>query len=285
MIRLLRLDDNIKLKGDRMSVVKSDTPTQYNDVLDILEQHGFTFNQMFVKECLQALTQTLMDIEVSQMLDASHYERNTTRRAYRNGYRSTVWNSSIGDIELRIPKLRRGTYYPDQLLNDPRISEMLVQLIRVSVLYGIDEGYVAEMLSKLDLIPLSSYEIHQLCDVIRVYVERFDKETESIKEHNRPTERLPINYHRHQLLNRKRLVHEQLEIIDTNEGLRLDSEFWQDFARRLIQAGLIEENHQSMLSGVNPYALLQLDDSESVLHPNFAQYVHPLYENDYQWIA
>ena len=74
-------------------------------------------------------------------------------------------------------------------------------------------------------------------------------------------------------------------MIDSDDRLRRDREFWQDFARRLIEAGLIEENHQSTLSSVNPYASLQFDDSNVISHLNFAYMNYPLYIEDYQLIA
>jgi hypothetical protein len=259
-------------------VAKSDTSRHYNDILAILKHHGFTFNSMLVKDCLQALTQTLMDIEVSQMLDASRYERNTTRRAYRNGYRSTVWNTSIGNIDLRIPKLRRGTYYPDRLLNDSYVSKMLIHLIRMCILQGIDEDYVAGTVSALKLITLSSYEIQQLCDGIRLHLELSDSATDSVNDKSVLTDRLLISDYRYGLLSRKRRVH-------VEETLQLDSEFWQDFMRRLVQAGLVVESDQAMLSGNNPYASLRLDENHSILCLDFAQYIYSPYEEDYQWIA
>ena len=251
-----------------MPVEKTDTFIQYNEISRILKRYGVSFNQAMLKNCLQVLTQTLMDIEVSQILDASRYERNSSRRAYRNGYRSTMWNTLIGDIELRVPKLRRGTYYPDQLLNDPRVSELLLQLITVCIVRGIDEDFVAETLKTLDLFEISPYEIHQVCDAIRSYVELSDTESSYNSEDNRSGERLLASYNRHRLL---------------NDNTHTDSEFWKDFARRLIQAGLIVENEQSVLAIVNPYASLQLDDSACIL--DFADYIYPLYEEDYLRIA
>lgn len=250
-----------------MSVEKSDTFIQYDEIFHRLKQYGLSFNQARLKDCLQALTQTLMDIEVSQILDASRYERNSSRRAYRNGYRSTMWNTPIGNIDLRVPKLRRGTYYPDQLLNDARVSEGLLQLITICLLRGIDEDNVSETLSALDLIVLSPYETHQICDVIRLYA---DVSIPTVNnEDNLTGERLPLTIHRQRLL---------------NDNHHADSKFWQDFARRLIESGLIIESDQSVLASINPYALLQLDES-CVLHLDFAEHIHPLYEEDYLWIA
>ena len=249
-----------------MSVGKSDTFLHYNEISHFLKRNGLSLNQTLLKDCLQALMQTLMDIEVSQILDASRYERNNSRRAYRNGYRSTIWNTVIGNIELRVPKLRRGTYYPDQLLNDFQVSDLLLELITVCILQGTDEKYVSEILSALNFMDLSAYEIHQVCDVIRLYADLSEPES----SYNGDIQRLPITYQRQRLLNHRH-----------NE----DSEFWHDFARRLIEAGLIVESDQSVLASVNPYALLECDDSESILQADFAQYIYPLYEEDYLWIA
>jgi len=268
-----------------MTDEKTDTFIQYDEISHMLKQYGVSFNQTVLKECLQALTQTLMDIEVSQILDASRYERNTTRRAYRNGYRSTVWTTSIGNLELRVPKLRSGTYYPDRLLNDSHISDVLIQLIAVCLVQGIDEEYVAQILSTLELMPLSPYEIHQACDAMRVNLSLSETEIMSIKDNNGLASRFPTNYSRHRLLNGNRHTDEQLDVIAAHERLRLDHDFWKDFVRRLVQAGLIVEHHQSILSSVNPYAVLQLDESDVVLHVDFADYIHRLYKEDYQQIA
>lgn len=281
---ILRLDDNIELKGDWMAREKSDTVIQYDEISHMLKQFGVSFNQTVLKDCLQALTQTLMDIEVSQILDASRYERNATRRAYRNGYRSTVWVTSIGNIELRVPKLRRGTYYPDRILNDSQVSEVLIHLIVVCLVHGINDSYVAQTLSGLDLVRLSPYEIHQVCDAIRVHLLLSDN-TIIVRDNNGLARRLSDNYSRHRLLNGNQHTEAYIDRMSTNVRLRRDREFWKDFVRRLLQAGLIVENHQSLLSSVNPYAVLQFDESNPVLHFDFADHIHSLYKEDYQEIA
>lgn len=267
-----------------MAKENSDTIKHYDEISYILNQFGISFNQTVLKDCLQALTQTLMDIEVSQILDASRYERNTTRRAYRNGYRSTVWATSIGNLELRVPKLRRGTYYPDRILNDSQVSDALIQLIVVCLVQGIDEAYVAQVLSTLDLVSLSPYEIHQACDAIRVQLLSAD-DTIIVNDNNGLVRRLATNYSRHRIMNDNHHGDEELDRIVSTIRLRRDREFWKDFVRRLVQAGLVVENQQSILSSVNPYAVLQLDESNPVLHLDFADHIHSLYKEDYQQIA
>ncbi len=262
-----------------MAIEKSDTIIQYDEISHILKQLGVSFNQNVLKDCLQ-----LMDIDVSQILDASRYERNTTRRAYRNGYRSTVWATSLGNLELRVPKLRSGTYYPDRILNDSQVGDVLIQLIVVCLVQGINEEYVSQTLSSLDLMSLSPYEIHRACDAVRVQLSSTD-ESIIISDNIRLARRLPTTYSRHRLMNGNRNMDEQIDRIVSNVRLQRDREFWKDFVRRLVQAGLIEENHQSVLSSVNPYAVLQLDESNPVLQFDFAEHIHSLHKEDYQQIA
>ncbi len=82
-------------------------------LLAYLQALGDETDVGFLRESLRVTLQLVMEMEVSAILEASPYERNDQRRAYRNGYRERVWDSPLGEIQLRIPKLRKGTYYPD----------------------------------------------------------------------------------------------------------------------------------------------------------------------------
>ncbi len=75
-----------------------------------------------IRAALASAAHAAMEAEVSDQLNAGHYERTDGRRAYRNGYRQRVWRTAYGDVELHIPRLRRGTYYPS-LLDNPRQAE------------------------------------------------------------------------------------------------------------------------------------------------------------------
>jgi putative transposase len=66
----------------------------------------------FWRQSIPAVIQLLMESEVSQQIDAGHYERSDGRKAYRNGYRTRHWQTPAGEVTLKIPKLRRGTYTP-----------------------------------------------------------------------------------------------------------------------------------------------------------------------------
>ena len=71
-----------------------------------------------LREGVQTLAQMLMEFEVSNQIGAGYYERSPERIAYRNGYRTRRWDTRAGAIELKIPKLTAGTYFPSLL--EPR---------------------------------------------------------------------------------------------------------------------------------------------------------------------
>src|SRR5262249_40535713 len=69
----------------------------------------------FLWEAVLVVAALLMEIEVKQQLGADRYERTEERTTYRNGYRERDWQTRVGDVPLRIPKLRKGSYFPSLL--------------------------------------------------------------------------------------------------------------------------------------------------------------------------
>ena len=71
-----------------------------------------TANVDFLREGLRLLVQVFIEFEISDVIEATPHERSSSRRSYRNGYRRRTWMTSLGELTLEIPKLRKGTYYP-----------------------------------------------------------------------------------------------------------------------------------------------------------------------------
>jgi len=69
----------------------------------------------FLRLGVEILSQLLMEAEVDQQVGAKKHERSEKRSAYRNGYRKRSWETRVGEIELAISKLRKGSYYPSLL--------------------------------------------------------------------------------------------------------------------------------------------------------------------------
>lgn len=138
-----------------------DTTTQF---LTTLRELGLDLEAEFLPEALRTMTETLMDIDVSRMIDAAHYERNDSRIAYRNGYRQRTWKTSVGKIALNIPKLRSGTYAPDFI--EYETAEALVRLIQQAVVFGVSARDIHAGLRDSGLGEFSSSEIARLQETL-----------------------------------------------------------------------------------------------------------------------
>ena len=78
------------------------------DLLELLRKRGLDGDVDFLREALRVLMDAIMDAEVSTRIGAEHGERSPDRLTHRNGYRSRAWDTRVGTMELRIPKLREG---------------------------------------------------------------------------------------------------------------------------------------------------------------------------------
>ena len=94
------------------------------NLLEYLHKLALEPDADFLRESLKVVTQLLMEAEVAQAVGAQKYERSEERTNHRNGYRERVWETRVGRIDLRIPKLRKGSYFPDWLLEPRRLRNI-----------------------------------------------------------------------------------------------------------------------------------------------------------------
>jgi putative transposase len=132
-------------------------------LLAYLQALGTEMDVGFLRETLRVILQVLMEMEVSAAIEASPYERNGSRRAYRNGYRERVWQSALGEIPLRIPKLRKGTYYPSFIDSLEEAERALLALVQDAYLQGVSSHTVEETLKRLGISPVHQSQIADLC--------------------------------------------------------------------------------------------------------------------------
>src|SRR5713101_6278812 len=72
----------------------------------------------FLRDGVRVLSQALMEVEVSQHLGAERHERSSERTGYRNGFREREWDTRVGTVDLKVPRVRDGGYFPSLL--EPR---------------------------------------------------------------------------------------------------------------------------------------------------------------------
>jgi Transposase, Mutator family len=92
----------------------------------LLEEEGVDF----LRESLRWVVQQLMEAEVSELIGAERGERSPERLTHRNGYRQRAWQTRAGEIELAIPKIRRGSYFPSSLEPRKRSEQALVAVVQ-----------------------------------------------------------------------------------------------------------------------------------------------------------
>ena len=127
----------------------------------------------FLREGVRVLSQALMEVEVSQHLGAERHERTAERGGYRNGYRERAWDTRVGTLELRVPRVRDGGYFPSLLEPRKRAEQALVAVVREAYVQGVSTRRVDELVKALGLDGISKSQVSRLCAALDEEVERF----------------------------------------------------------------------------------------------------------------
>lgn len=113
---------------------------------------------------LEAVMNAVMDADAQDTCGAARGERSEARENSRNGYRPRTLRTAAGDLELAIPKLRRGTYYPEGILGRyTRVEASMVALVREMYVAGVSTRKVERVAEGLGVSSLSSSEVSRLC--------------------------------------------------------------------------------------------------------------------------
>lgn len=128
----------------------------------------------FACRVLGGVMNALMDSEAQQMCGAGRNERSDGRENSRNGYRPRSLKTAVGDVELEIPKLRHGTYYPEGMLARwSRVDTSVAAIVQEMYVCGVSTRKVERVASRLGISSLSSSEVSSLCSDLDAEVEEF----------------------------------------------------------------------------------------------------------------
>ena len=108
------------------------------DPAALLEQHLADASPDLLREMIASFANAMMSAQADQACDAGYGERSAERTSQRNGYRAREWDTRAGTVELAIPKLRQGSFFPDWLLTHRRRAEQaLVTVVATAYLLGV----------------------------------------------------------------------------------------------------------------------------------------------------
>jgi putative transposase len=129
-------------------------------------------------ELIRAGLQALIDAEASQALGAGRYERTEERTNYRNGTRPKTVATTSGDVEVQIPKLRSGSFFPSLLERRRRIDQALHAVIMEAYVHGVSTRNVDDLVAALGVESgVSKSQVSRICAGLDVEIARFRERT------------------------------------------------------------------------------------------------------------
>jgi len=198
-----------------------------------------------LRESLAWMVVELMEAEVTDKAGAALHEKNPERLAHRNGYRERLWKTRAGEIELAIPRLRTGSYFPSFLEPRSRSEQALVAVVQEAYVNGVSTRKVERLITQLGLAGISRSAVSRLCagldEQVRIFRERplegrypylwLDAKVEHVRDRGmvRP-KALVIAYGVHESGRR--------EVVGIDVGEAETEAFWREFLRSLRSRGL-----------------------------------------------
>jgi putative transposase len=198
-----------------------------------------------VREAVRLVIAELMEAEVADLAGAGLYERSPERTTQRNGYRQRQWDTRVGSLELAIPRLRSGSYFPSFLEPRRRSEQALVAVVAEAYVNGVSTRKVERLVAQLGIESMSRSTVSRLCrtldEQVRIFRQRplegrypylwLDAKVERVRE--------PGGV-RHKALVVAYGVHEsgRREVIGIDVGEAETEAFWREFLRALVARGL-----------------------------------------------
>jgi len=129
----------------------------------------------FLRSLAETVLQILMEADVEGMIGAGRYERSGDRSTWRNGYRDRTLDTRLGQLTLRIPKLRTGSYFPPFLEARKTTEKALVSVIQEAWIAGVSTRKVDDLVQAMGLSGISKSQVSKLCKEIDERVGAFLK--------------------------------------------------------------------------------------------------------------
>ena len=216
------------------------------DLLGLLRKRAMDADMDFLREAMGVLVQAIMEAEVVGKTGAGYGERTADRLTQRNGYRLRPWDTRVGTLDLHIPKLREGSYFPSLLEPRRRSERALLSVVQQAYVEGVSTRRVDDLVKALGCEGISKSQVSRICQELDTVVEAFL---------SRPLDGGPYPYLWLDALTQKvreagRIVNVSVavatgvnsegrrEVLGMDLGTSEDGAFWLAFLRSLAARGL-----------------------------------------------
>src|SRR5919202_4182069 len=217
-----------------------------------------------LREGVRVLTQALMELEVAQHLGAERYQRSPERQGERNGYREREWDTRVGTLELRVPRVRDGSFFPSLLEPRKRAERALVATVREAYVQGVSTRRVDDLVKALGLDGISKSQVSVLCQELDTEVERFrSRKLEGSYPYCWVDATFVKTRQDHRVISMAVVIAVglnattgQREVLGVDVGPSEDGAFWLRFLRALVARGLsgvqlvVSDSHQGLKGAI-----------------------------------
>jgi putative transposase len=199
-----------------------------------------------LREGVRVLTQALLELEVAQHLGAERYQRSPERQGERNGYRERTWDTRVGTLELRVPRVRDGSFFPSLLEPRKRAERALVATVREAYVQGVSTRRVDDLVKALGLDGISKSQVSVVCQELDTEVERFrSRKLEGSYPYCWVDATFVKTRQDHRVVSMAVVIAVglnaatgQREVLGVDVGPSEDGAFWLRFLRSLVSRGL-----------------------------------------------
>lgn len=142
-------------------------------LMQLLQKARVEKDPNFAREAIKLLAEAVMELEVSIKAGAERYERSEERKVYRNGYRIRRWDTQAGTIDLAVPKVREGSYFPAILEPRRRADQALHAVIQEAYVSGVSTRKVDALVKSLGIENVSKSDVSRICKALDEHVDVF----------------------------------------------------------------------------------------------------------------
>ena len=130
------------------------------DLSELLAKHD---QGDLLRSIAEAVLQLIMETDVEGLIGAGRHERSGERTTWRNGYRERALDTRLGTLNLRVPKLRQGSYFPGFLEARKTSEQALVAVIQEAWISGVSTRRVDDLVQAMGLTGISKSTVSKLC--------------------------------------------------------------------------------------------------------------------------
>jgi putative transposase len=241
-----------------------------SDLIDLLDAIRAGGDLDVVRRSVELVLQALIDTEATEVIGAELHERTPARTTQRNGARDRLLSTKAGDVELKIPKLRKGSFFPAVLERRRRIDRALFAVVIEAYVHGVSTRKVDDLVAALGLESgISKSEVSRICGELDTTLEAF--RTRPLSHVEFPYVFLDATYVKARVggrvLSRAVVIATGVtragdrEVLGTDVGDSEDGAFWTAFLRSLRARGLagtqlvISDAHQGLVNSIQAVLL------------------------------